>query len=481
MITRFKVSGFKNLLDTEIQFGPFTCIAGPNGVGKSNLFDAIKFLGLLAEHNFNDAAIMVRDDGRRNLDIRSFFYSSGDYQAQEIYFEADMIIPSAGTDEWGVDARASISFVTYSLRLTYRQPEEDSLVGHVEILSESLEPIKIGDAFRRLGFPHSPKWRRSLIKGRRTVPYISTAEDGDETKIQIHQDGGSSGKPQGRPARRLTKSLLSSVTTADFPTVFLTRQEMLSWQFLMLEPSALRRPDEFKDVRKSIAANGGHLPATLYRTARLPEAPVPDVYGSISGRLLDLIQEVLEIEVDRDEKRELLTLVARSAGGATYTARSLSDGTLRFLVLAAMELDPHMTGLLALEEPENGIHPDRIPAMIRLLKDIAMDPYFGVDLENLNRQVIVNTHSPLVVSELETDDLLIAERKSYLIAGKRVQGVEFNPTPGTWRSERLPEDQSTSLTKVYSYLYAPGTSIRTTEKGDKIFLIPQTKIKEQIH
>ena len=42
MLTRFEVSGFKNLRDVVVDFGPFTCIAGPNGVGKSNLFDAIQ-------------------------------------------------------------------------------------------------------------------------------------------------------------------------------------------------------------------------------------------------------------------------------------------------------------------------------------------------------------------------------------------------------------------------------------------------------
>ncbi len=41
MLTRLKVSGFKNLVDVDVHFGPFTCIAGANGVGKSNLFDAI--------------------------------------------------------------------------------------------------------------------------------------------------------------------------------------------------------------------------------------------------------------------------------------------------------------------------------------------------------------------------------------------------------------------------------------------------------
>jgi predicted ATP-binding protein involved in virulence len=58
MLTRLKVSGFKNLVDVDVRFGPFTCIAGPNGVGKSNLFDAIAFLSALAEKPLIDAAFM---------------------------------------------------------------------------------------------------------------------------------------------------------------------------------------------------------------------------------------------------------------------------------------------------------------------------------------------------------------------------------------------------------------------------------------
>ncbi|MBM3262563.1 MAG: AAA family ATPase [candidate division Zixibacteria bacterium] len=56
MLTRLKVSGFKNLVDVEVRFGPFTCIAGANGVGKSNLFDAILFLSALADRSLIEAA-----------------------------------------------------------------------------------------------------------------------------------------------------------------------------------------------------------------------------------------------------------------------------------------------------------------------------------------------------------------------------------------------------------------------------------------
>ncbi|OKH56373.1 hypothetical protein NIES2101_00925 [Calothrix sp. HK-06] len=51
MLTWLKVSGFKNLVDVDVRFGGFTCVAGADGVGKSNLFDAIRFLSAIAAGN----------------------------------------------------------------------------------------------------------------------------------------------------------------------------------------------------------------------------------------------------------------------------------------------------------------------------------------------------------------------------------------------------------------------------------------------
>ena len=59
MLTRLKVSGFKNLIDIDVPLGTFTCVAGANGTGKSNLFDAIQFLSALANQTLIDAARSV--------------------------------------------------------------------------------------------------------------------------------------------------------------------------------------------------------------------------------------------------------------------------------------------------------------------------------------------------------------------------------------------------------------------------------------
>src|SRR5271165_5905191 len=104
MLTRLKVSGFKNLVDVDIRFGPFTCIAGANGVGKSNLFDAIHFLSLLADRPLVDAARAVRDEGGQTSDIRNLFHRVGDHYDNEISFEIEMIVPPSAFDDLGQEA-----------------------------------------------------------------------------------------------------------------------------------------------------------------------------------------------------------------------------------------------------------------------------------------------------------------------------------------------------------------------------------------
>jgi predicted ATPase len=204
---------------------------------------------------------------------------------------------------------------------------------------------------------------------------------------------------------------------------------MESWKTLLLEPSAMRSPSYYSD-EKRVSPQGGNLPAVL---TRLKKTLGPEVLSELANRLSELLSDVHEVRVQDDEKTETLTIQVASKDGIFHPARSLSDGTLRFLVLSLLALDPTERGTLCLEEPENGIHPERIEAMLRLLKDVAVDGDAAVGDDNPLRQVIVNTHSPLVFRNIQSSDLIYLEGVDVSRNGNRGR-IAVARVPGkSWR------------------------------------------------
>ena len=448
MLTRLQVSGFKNLVDVDLYLGSFTCVVGPNGAGKSNLFDAIRFLSALANHTLLEAAASVRDQHSRTAQIRDLFHHVGSHYADNMSLAAEMIVPQNAIDDLGQEAKASITFLRYSLELAYRESNDSLAPGALEIVKEELVHVAQRDAPRHLLFPHSAKdWRKSVVQGRRSARYfISTEGEGESRVIKLHQDGGSSGRPLRRPAANLPRTVLSVASAAESPTVLTARREMEAWKLVQLEPTAMRQPDEFVSPTH-LGTDGRHLAATLYRLARSAEQYGHDgcredlgedvrVYSQITNRLGELIDDVHGIHIDLDEKRELMTLYVQDRDGTPHPARALSDGTLRFLALSVLESDPKMQGVLCLEEPENGIHPERIPAILELLMDIAVDIQLAVGSDNPLRQVIVNTHSPVVFQQVPDDSVVFVKANDAVDAtGAHFKKAQFLCLSGTWRAQ----------------------------------------------
>lgn len=439
MLTRLRVKGFKNLVDAEVTFGPFTCIAGANAVGKSNFFDAIIFLKDLASLPIIEAAVRVRDPSSRGGEIVSLFSQSKLGSARRMEFDCDMIVPLQVVDDFGRQCQPSITYLNY--KLAFSLDEDDEVAGpKLSLASEELTYIQKGDAASRLGFPHRPKFRNSIVVGRRTAPLISSEDEGLHVVVKLHQDGGSSGPAFRVPAKNSPRTILGGTNTNDQPTVLAARREMQSWMLLQLEPTALRRPDNFS-ADPHITPNGEHLPSTLARLG---------TDATVASELAELLPDVRSISVDIDEGRRLRTLTVQTRDGINYPARALSDGTLRFLALAVLRSDSEAGRLLCLEEPENGIHPSRISAILVLLQEMSADAEDVVDEDNALRQVIINTHSPIVVQSLPFDSLVLA--KSYIANGS-YQTV-FEALEGTWRTSKdsAHQMQSASLGDLLGYL-----------------------------
>jgi len=231
---------------------------------------------------------------------------------------------------------------------------------------------------------------------------------------------------------------------------------MQNWRVLALEPSAMRKPDRYTQPQ-GIAANGAHIPATLNHLANTAEQygdERDDIFADVSNRLADLVP-VRAVYIEQDDTRQLLSLVFEESSGLEIKSTSISDGTLRFLALAVLAEVPDETGVFCMEEPENGIHPGKLPDMNELLHDIAVDVNENVSVNNPLRQVIVATHSPYFVQLQDKEEIVLAkEAMSKTKDGGIIQHLVCCAFANSWRG-RKGQCESTDLVSLQTYLLPP--------------------------
>ena len=462
MLTRLEVDGFKNLVEFSLDFGPYTCIAGPNGVGKSNIFDAIRFLSLLTDHTFNDAALQIRNAGEESGEIEDLFFYGAGQRRRIMKFAAEMIVGDNVRDDFGREAKVSSSFLRYEVAFRYVPPSlTTGYLGGLVLEEEKLEHITKGQATHHLRFPHNKnKFRDSVVYNNRRLSagFISTQTD-PQTELKaifVHQDGGSRSHPRPSPAQGATRTIIGTENTSATPTILAARREMQNWRVLALDPAAMRRPDRFTQT-PGIAANGAHIPATLQHLSNLAveNGERPDVVCQMVSIILSGLVPVKLVSIAKDDVRKLLSLEIEEQSGITLRANSISDGTLRFLALAALTEAVDDNGVFCIEEPENGIHPAKLGAMNRLLHGLAVDVEEPVDVENPMRQVIVATHSPYFVQLQDKEDLVLARHPMVSTTTGADNGhlLTCHPYRGSWRCNDSKE--GIDLIALQSYLLPP--------------------------
>lgn len=459
MLTRFEVSGFKNLRDVVVDFGPFTCIAGPNGAGKSNLFDAIQLLSALSRTSFSRAFGEIRAGGGQRGTVRSMLSPRVLAGEENLRLAAELIVP--GTTEIAHrNVRLHNTFLRYEIELSV--DDSDGVAPRLGIVRESLAPLRmesLPEPMRAVcaDYVIEGEWNgindnifvtyplRRCEKGVPTIYVLDTTFDEERDPYDFMD----SVEVDGMEATALSMADLFVP-----PEVRAVRWEMASWRFLSLEPSAMRAADSVDEVGP-ISATGAHVPAFLHRQEQRTGSAVCDEVRRAVSALVDI--RSLRVVPNGD----FLELRARLGEGPELPARSLSDGTLRFLALAALGVSDDI-GLIALEEPENGIHPAKIEAMLGLLRSLSqpeepeedrlddwswlaptepIDP-IGPKIGRL-RQVLVNTHSPYLVEEVlrrAPDDVLCAVLWTRQEPdGRRSSSASFHPLAGTWRVQRWKE------------------------------------------
>jgi len=388
MITYIKINGFKSFQNFEMEFTPLTVIAGTNASGKSNLFDALNLLSRLAESDNLKRAFSEQ----RGEFIELFTQYGDDKYASEMHFIVEMLVNRMVTDAWGNEADLKYTRLRYELRI--KRFTNTSGIEDLNVIFEKLIKLNHQDDkwVKLIPVKYLENWRPKVITGKRGIPYLDTEMENNILTVLAPQDGVG-GNKRRFPLNNATRTVLSSFDTIDFPHVLAAKEEMRSWKFLQLNPDDLRQATSKNKGDDIISTSGKNLAAALFRIKQI------DIYNltEISRKLNSFLPNFIEVDVIDDNENKQYIIKLKDTDKKEFSSRVLSEGTLRILALCILQYDDNHSGLLCFEEPENGIHPFRIKAMAHLLKDLSVD---FEDIELPLRQVIVNTHSPILVREI---------------------------------------------------------------------------------
>jgi predicted ATPase len=395
MITRVEIDGFKTFQNFALDLEPLTIIAGPNSAGKSNLFDGLQLLSRLSETGltaaFQNGRGRIRDQfswfrgepGRflkLAVELLLADQGNGHERLEQTRLRYEVLI------ERKQELHAMETLLVAGEQLTAIAKDSDTwIAAHPEF-----------DSFAKYGSEQAMLGGGLLNLGLDAGPDIQRSYNGPGAVIR---DGGT--MAFSKDLREST--VLSSHGAAGGRHVAAVRRELLSWRFPVVDVAKLRNPSE-PGSEKVLALDGSNLPTVL---AALPKG----VGAAIQVDLADLVTGVRGFEVALPSGEQLCVEVLFT-DGEKVPARILSDGTLRILAFLTLLRSAHPGAVIAHEEPETGIYPGRLTALLDKLIS-ATEPAGGI----LPVQVVLNTHSPVVLS-------ILRQRPSAVVLADKVSRTE---------------------------------------------------------
>jgi predicted ATPase len=340
-------------------------LVGPNGSGKSNLVEALSVLRAVPR----DLPLPIRQGGG----VRDWLWRDGsasaDHASLEILLSEQRVAPPA--------VRYRLVFGAQGQAFTVL----DERVENEAPLDGAPKP------FFYFGYEGGrPMLNSVLSKGR-----MLRREDIDPSQSILSQRRDPDTYPE--------LSELSDV----LGRILIYR----NWQF---GPDSTVRLGCRADVPTDVLSESfDNLPARLAVLMRAP---------STKRRLIELLGELAPGFDDLNVAPEGGTLqLYLVEGNRSIPAHRLSDGTLRYLCLLAILLDPGRASLLIVEEPELGLHPDMLPTLCDLMVEASG-----------RTQLVVTTHSTQMVDAMteHADSVLVCEKQGGPSRVSRLTQVEVD-------------------------------------------------------
>jgi predicted ATPase len=364
MLRRVRIRNFKSFRDATFPLGNFSLVVGANGTGKSNLFDALRFL------KFIGMGTSIRDAIEGHVSatpsdftvpgIRGGSQALTHFASKSKVFDITVDVKSA-SDE----LRYSISVDAINYRVVNEELVSKNHPGsYVFSTHPDINPLA-QDA-------ESPViWARFYKNTRGPNPRRSFSSR--ESVLSQFRERRAESNVNEQIARRL-------------------RAELSSIRPLELRPEILRQYAPLGSFE--LGEHGENLAAAAWllrtRVASDDEAFRGDArerLAAIQDWLSELTpHEIQEVNVQQAPTGEVIFAVREQPFSDLISARSLSDGTLCFAALTFAVLGTSTRQTLLVEELENGIHPARLSVLVNMLEEVTKS---AADI-----QVIATTHAP---------------------------------------------------------------------------------------
>jgi predicted ATPase len=395
VITRIEATNYRCFERLDVDLAEFGVLVGANGAGKTTLLDIPVLLGdLLKARNISSAFLESAEPrGPRASTLGELVYQG---RGDRFAFAAETRLPETVVHALLASASESVRqeeelwprFIRYELRL--RVAGQRALQVQSEYLFTFSEKHKPSRATSSSRVP-------SEMTPHHSWTFVIHREAGEEFELreEVREAGKSRRAPAKTaavPAERLALDRVGFEEPEKYPAA--------TWLLALLTEGAVFFEPDWNQLRTAsppglpsqLTADGRNLPWLALRL----KAEAPEQFQAWVEHVGIALPQVTAIDaVEREEDHHAYFRVTFN-DSYEVTSSGLSDGTLRILALTLLSYLDSPPRLLVVEEPENGIHPRAIEVVLEGLSSM------------YDSQVLVSSHSPVVVANAQLKNLLAA-------------------------------------------------------------------------